>query len=636
MVGPTVSAATAAEKGGRDGQGDSYDQALTFDTAAYTTISVTIDGTLTPIRWYKEVCYVAKPILMATQQVNLQGKQLTLANPHCGYQSMNIYVPESAFNNQDTAIYFAVGNGGWFATDVRQQVTDGASYNSATSNMAAALKAGYLAIDVGNRSRGVVAADGTYAGKAPAAAVDAKAAVRYLRLNDARMPGSAERIVVNGTSGGGAMSSILGASGNSKDFYPYLDAIGAAGINRNGESTIRDDVFAINAYCPITDLGDADIAYEWMYSVLDTRAKVGTNPNPAATAELAAKFADYERSLRLRNPDGSRLTADNMLDTIRAEVIRSAETYMAADPANVIPDLGETFTVTSGNPPQTDTYTNTWIDVDNDANKVVSLDMDKYLQFVATQATLKPVPAFDHVGPNGPLDVPATRLPGESNLFGTPSQGYSNFTEYGWDHNTIPGDGVGLDDTGLTWARFIRRGDTVVDEQVNLINPMRYIGTSADTAPYWYVRHGTRDRDTSFTISVNLDRALEQDRSVRNANYRLAWNQPHAGNYDVPEAMQWIADSLAKADTRLATVTLDSGQDAQTIQVQGDTVTAIVPAGTERVTLNAEAAAQGATVRAPDSVRVSSRPTATERIVVKSADGGYSRAYTLKIVVATH
>lgn len=187
-----------------------YDRLLTFDKSKFTTLTVTIDGQSVPVRWYKEVCYVAKPILTATTQTGLFGTT-TIANPQCGYQSMNIFVPESAANNQNTAIYFAVNNGGWMASYVGANVTNGASYNSATSNVGAALKAGYVYVDVGTRSRGVVAADGSYPGKSPAAVVDAKAAIRYLRLNDAVMPGSAERIVVNGTSGGGALSSIIGA-----------------------------------------------------------------------------------------------------------------------------------------------------------------------------------------------------------------------------------------------------------------------------------------------------------------------------------------------------------------------------------------------------------------------------------------
>jgi hypothetical protein len=31
-------------------------------------------------------------------------------------------------------------------------------------------------------------------------------------------------------------------------------------------------------------------------------------------------------------------------------------------------------------------------------------------------------------------------------------------------------------------------------------------------------------------------------------NYALAWNQPHAGNYDAPDAMAWIAKVLQAAD----------------------------------------------------------------------------------------
>ncbi len=533
------------------------DSALAFNQAQYTPITVTIDGNPVAIRWYKELCYVAKPVLMADAQVSMGGPAAPIANPRCGYQSMNIFVPERAINDQQTALYFAVNNGGWFASYVRASVTDGATFNSAISHVGAALKAGYVFIDVASRSRGIVAADGSYPGKSPAAIVDVKAAVRYLRLNDAAMPGNAERIVVNGTSGGGALVSILGASGNSRDYLPYLAEIGAAGIDQRGHSTIRDDVFAINAYCPITDLGNADLAYEWLYTTLDTRKTVSSDPDPKGSAEIAAKFSAYQRSLKLTNA-GKPLTADTMLAAIQQEVLRSAETYMTAAPGNVIPDLGETMTFAArggGGPPGAagmgavqippQSFINDWIDVDNATKKVVSIDMQKYLKFVTTQATLKPVPAFDPTGIST-----YTGMGGETNLFGTREQKYSNYTEFSWNHNDTRNDGIGQDDTGLTWAKLVRKPTTLVDDQVKLINPMSYIGTAADTAPYWYIRHGTRDRDTAFTVSINLSRALAADRSVADVNYRLAWNQPHAGNYDIPEVMQWIADSLKAANTQ--------------------------------------------------------------------------------------
>ncbi|MDQ0791826.1 hypothetical protein [Streptomyces sp. B1I3] len=301
----------------------------------------------------------------------------------------------------------------------------------------------------------------------------------------------------------------------------------------------------MNAYCPITDLGNADRAYEWLYNILGTRDETGENTSPEDAAAIAAQFPVYENSLGLHNPDGSRLTAANMIDTIEQEVINSAETYMKGDAAHTIPAIGSTFDIQSGgfgSPPTTKSYVNDWIDVDNSTDKVRSLDMKKYLAFVVTQARLKTTPAFDAVGVNGD-----TTSGTETNLFGPPNQKYMNYTEYSWDHNDVAGDGSGLDDTGLTWDQYTSRRSTTVDDQIHLINPMDFIGTGADTAPNWYVRNGTRDRDTSFIVSINLDRALEADKQVKEVDYQLAWNQPHAGNYDVPEAMAWIAEAVRKA-----------------------------------------------------------------------------------------
>ena len=172
--------------------------------------------------------------------------------------------------------------------------------------------------------------------------------------------------------------------------------------------------------------------------------------------------------------------------------------------------------------------------------------MKNYIDFVARQQNLKPAPSFDQIGVNGLTG-------GETNLFGPVNQRYLNFSEYSWNNNSVAGDGSGLDDTGKTWAQYIAEPSTIVDDQVRLVNPMAFIGTTtADTAPNWYVRHGTRDRDTAFIVSINLSRALKADNQVQDLNYQLAWNQPHAGNYDVPEAMAWIAKVVNTAGDPLA------------------------------------------------------------------------------------
>ena len=55
-----------------------------------------------------------------------------------------------------------------------------------------------------------------------------QAATAYLHANDSTMPGNANRIITNGTSAGGAVSLLQGATGNNSDFQPYLQALGAA------------------------------------------------------------------------------------------------------------------------------------------------------------------------------------------------------------------------------------------------------------------------------------------------------------------------------------------------------------------------------------------------------------------------
>jgi hypothetical protein len=68
-------------------------------------------------------------------------------------------------------------------------------------------------------------------------------------------------------------------------------------------------------------------------------------------------------------------------------------------------------------------------------------------------------------------------------------------------------------------------------------------------APYWYFRHGMRDRDTSFAVEVALYYAVLNARDVSNVNFELAWLKPHGGDYDVPEAYEWVAEAVDNANT---------------------------------------------------------------------------------------
>lgn len=98
----------------------------------------------------------------------------------------------------------------------------------------------------------------TCTGVAPNGLLDQKAVVRYLRANSDVIEGDVERIFSDGTSAGGAMSSLLGAIGNAEVYEPMLKKMGAADV--------RDDIFAVICYCPITGLDHADMMYEVLRS----------------------------------------------------------------------------------------------------------------------------------------------------------------------------------------------------------------------------------------------------------------------------------------------------------------------------------------------------------------------------------
>lgn len=152
------------------------------------------------------------------------------------YQYMNVYVPEGA--TQESPIFFKNNIGGYMPS-----LPGTVSAGDATGM---ALLRGYVVAIPGARGRMSYVMKGkkkVYNGKAPAAILDLKAAIRYLRHFDQEMPGDAEKIVSDGTSAGGAMSALVGASGNNPAYEPLLDKMGAA--------KEHDDIFAAVCFCPI-------------------------------------------------------------------------------------------------------------------------------------------------------------------------------------------------------------------------------------------------------------------------------------------------------------------------------------------------------------------------------------------------
>lgn len=184
-----------------------------------------------------------------------------------------------------------------------------------------ALAAGMVVVMPGARGRGLKDEDGNMLGKTPASIVDFKAAVRYLRYNSALIPGNKEHIISHGLSAGGAMSALLGASGNYPEYEPYLNEIGAA--------KERDDIFASAVFCPMCDLDHADIAYEWMYGKFES-IRTGECENQNLSRKYADKFVEYQKSLGfVRKDNGRPLTAENYAEYLETNyIIPAANEYL--------------------------------------------------------------------------------------------------------------------------------------------------------------------------------------------------------------------------------------------------------------------------------------------------------------------
>ena len=533
-------------------------------------------------------------------------------------QRINIYVPSNA--DQYSAIFHLVNNSGWsnngFPTNT---IANNFNYSFGTNgNIGQAIARGMIVISYGCRSRSLIVS-GSYVGHSPATMSDTKAALRYVRYNCE--PGrllyglcNPEIAFVTGSSGGGALSVILAACGNTPDYFPALYESGAAGIEKIGDSyisTISDAYYGTIAYCPITDLPMADQAYEFTYNTSRTMrpaaANVNSNlvtplaDNPVMLASnwLANDFTGYINGLGLYDEFGVPLTAsftgpvgaelhgttggtfkDAMTRLLERGIDKAIDEwnsgYVARSVANSI-SINANGTVGTGAQNDAEVDVTSWLLINGAApaagipafgSYATIYDLDEYLTLVPNSA-LKISPAFDNMG----LKHAGTQ--NENNLTGRTDQAYSHWHEYAWnDAGTAVAD-VGYTNTGLTWDEFLQTDDgALVALQAKMTTPIPYLLGAAniqylqytpgsdecDVAPYWYVRHGAADRDTSFAVGTLLYYSLLANNQVEDdfINLNFAWRKPHSGNYDILEAFDWVDSVMAAAANKVIGVDLDA------------------------------------------------------------------------------
>lgn len=461
------------------------DFSLEFNPDKYEVRTLILDNQTITYRAFEDIVYVKNPVDL-------------------NYQVMNIYVPESYYQGEsigtytaETAPFFLPNTVGGYMPGSPEII--GKNRFGHTTAAFFALTKGYVVAAPGARGRRLQNKTGQYTGVAPACLVDLKAAIRYLRYNKTPLPGDTEKIISNGTSAGGALSSLLGSTGNHPDYEPYLEAIGAA--------KERDDIFAASCYCPITNLENADSAYEWQFNGLNdfhrmAIAKVGdeikftpvhgtmTEEQANLSDKVKKEFPVYLNGLGLKADEGSDLTLSSngdgtFKDYVKSFVIKSAQSTL--DKGTDLSDLK-------------------WLNVIN--GTIADLDFDQYVKF-ATR--MKPTLAFDDLE----LGTP------ENELFGTAEIPAQHFTVFSKEHSRSEG--------------------LIADpEIVKLMNPMNYIGDKkAVTTTHWRIRHGVIDRDTSLAIPVILATALKNN--GYEVDFSLPWGQTHGGDYDLEELFAWIA-----------------------------------------------------------------------------------------------
>lgn len=421
------------------------------------------------------------------------------------YQTINIFIPEGA--TQLTPIFLRTYVDGYMEVAAGQPHADDATGR--------ALQEGLVVVIPGSRGRqsqykaiksdskvGIRKGKKIHNGRAPKALLDLKAAIRYLRFFDTEMLGNAERIIIDGTGAGGALAALVGATGNNPAYEPMLKAMGAA--------PCRDDVFAVVSYCPVIDLDHADMAYEWLFNGTRTRQNAPADIL-AISNELKKIYPPYLKKLALRTSDSTLLNADNYLDYLKKQLIHAAQ--VAKDAGADIPDsIGFVFNqpVAVSQPV-------------GRGDRIIDLDLNKFLDYLAAHQSLKTAPAFDTKG------VCGQQPSAENEEFGDEKGNALNFTTFSCEKTS----------TLLT---------SVVTDRVALMNPMNFIGDGVSTvAPHWYIRHGTHDCYTAFPIPINL--ALKLQNTGKDVNFLLAWNRTHTGDYALDDLFHWLSSLLKHKST---------------------------------------------------------------------------------------
>ncbi len=352
---------------------------------------------------------------------------------------------------------------------------------------------------------------------APKGVTDLKAAIRYYRYLAAEqnaVPGNTDRIFSFGHSGGGAQSAILGASGNSKLYDDYLEAIGA-------KMNYKDDIAGSMCWCPITNLDQADAAYEWNMGL--TRDGL-TETDQAISKALAAEFAEYVNAIGLKHPTTGETLALNATEDGYYQSGSYYEYIM-----EVVNDAVNRYN--KYNEADVATY---------DAN-----DKNALATFAKNyKKASKGLAAFDDYDGQG-------RTSAENQLF-DPEGKSAHFDKY-----LAEIVAQHAPDYKESFANDLEKTDSLgkgLDERLKMYTPLYYLVNnstyydgggkgSSTVATHWRIRTGIKQGDTSLCTEANLAVALKNN-GVEDVDFETIWDQGHTEAEDIGRGnanfIEWV------------------------------------------------------------------------------------------------
>jgi len=337
----------------------------------------------------------------------------------------------------------------------------------------------------------------------PAGVTDLKAAIRYIRYNESLLPGCTDRFVVFGHSGGGSQSAVLGSSGDSALYVPYLKAIGAAPTS--------DAVAAAMCWCPITGFDSSDLGYEWNMGV--TRSGLSDEMQGYSDA-LAAAYATYVNSMGFVDENGNLLTLSES-----AEGIYQAGTYyeyvksvIEESLENYLKDSGFSSSAAKSYIDSLNSDTE-WVSYNSSTGEITITSIAEFASHF--KKATKPIAAFDKLEDGG------------HELFNTGDGQATHF-------DTVLYEII----KGSTYAKEFEEDLASVDSlgnsiqyRLNMFSPLYYLMAAnegyktSSVASYWRIRSGIEQSDTALTTEINLALALEAYGSE--VDFETVWDQGH-------------------------------------------------------------------------------------------------------------